>query len=125
MMLVTLDEAKDNLLVDFSTYDADINLKVKAASGMVLNYLKSRRNLYVLQTDDDGQPILDSQGQVIYELDSQGGKIVRDEVKHAVLLLVGILFRDRDGAEAKDWMPGFLPAPVTAILYPLRDPAIA
>ena len=125
MMLVTLQEAKDNLLIDFNTYDTDIRLKISSASGMVLNYLKSRRNLYVLLVDDDGLPLLDSRGEVIYELDSQGTRIVRDEVKHAVLILVGMFFRDRDGVEAKDWAPGFLPAPVTAILYPLRDPAIA
>jgi len=125
MMLVTLQQAKDNLLIDFNTYDTDITLKISSASGMVLNYLKSRRNLYVLLVDDDGVPLLDSQGGVIYELDSQGARIIRDEVKHAVLILVGMFFRDRDGVEAKDWAPGFLPAPVTAILYPLRDPAIA
>jgi hypothetical protein len=125
MMLVSLQQAKENLLIDFNTYDTDITLKISSASGMVLNYLKSRRNLYVLLVDDDGLPLLDSRGEVIYELDSQGTRIVRDEVKHAVLILVGMFFRDRDGVEAKDWAPGFLPAPVTAILYPLRDPAIA
>jgi Phage gp6-like head-tail connector protein len=125
MMLVTLEEAKDHLEVDFSSKDTMISLKVSSASGMVLNYLKSRRNLYVLLVDDDGEPLLDSQGEVVYELDSQGARIVRDEIKHAVLILVGMLFRDRDGVEAKDWAPGFLPAPVTAILYPLRDPALA
>lgn len=125
MMLVTLQQAKDNLLIDFNTYDTDITLKISSASGMVINYLKSRKNLYVLLVDDDGVPLLDSQGEVIYELDSQGSRIIRDEVKHAVLILVGIFFRDRDGVEAKDWRPGFLPAPVTAILYPLRDPALA
>jgi len=125
MMLVSLQQAKENLLIDFNTYDTDITLKISSASGMVLNYLKSRRNLYVLLVDDDGVPVLDSQGGVIYELDGQGARIVRDEVKHAVLILVGMFFRDRDGVEAKDWAPGFLPAPVTAILYPLRDPAIA
>lgn len=125
MMLVTLEQAKDNLLIDFNTYDTDIRLKISSASGMVINYLKSRKNLYVLLVDDDGEPLLDSQGEVIYELDSQGARIVRDEIKHAVLILVGMFFRDRDGVEAKDWAPGFLPAPVTAILYPLRDPALA
>lgn len=125
MMIVTLEQAKANLLVDFDTYDADITLKIKSASGMVLNYLKNRKKLYEMELDDDGIEILDSQGDPIYVLDSQGARIVRDEVKHAVLILVGMFFRDRDGVEAKDWAPGFLPAPVTAILYPLRDPALA
>lgn len=125
MMLVTLEEAKNHLFIDFDTFDADITLKIKSASGMVLNYLKGRKNLYVIELDEDGDPILDSQGYQIYELDSQGDRLVRDEVKHAVLIMLGILYRDRDGVEAKDWAPGFLPAPVTAILYPLRDPALA
>lgn len=125
MMLVTLDQAKSHLLVDFDDADNDISLKISAASGAVLNYLKNRKKLYVVEIDDDGYEVLDSQGDPIQVLDSQGDRIVRDEVKHAVLILVGIFFRDRDGVEAKDWSPGFLPAPVTALLYPLRDPALA
>lgn len=125
MMLVTLEEAKDHLFIDFNTFDADISLKIKSASKMVVNYLKSRKNLYVIELDQDGDPVLDSQGDVIYELDSQGDRIIGDDVKHATLILLGILYRDRDGVEAADWRPGFLPAPVTAILYPLRDPALA
>lgn len=125
MMLVTLEEAKDHLNVDFPDADADIRLKVKSASGAVLNYLKSRRMLYKFQYNEQGDLVLDSQGNGTYELDSQGDRIIRDEVKHAVLLLTGIFFRDRDGVEMALWQPGFLPAPVTALLYPLRDPAIA
>jgi hypothetical protein len=39
-------------------------------------------------------------------------------------MMVGILARDRDGVEAKDWDHGYLPRPVTSLLYPLRDPAL-
>lgn len=125
MMLVTLEQAKAHLLVDFEEADNDITLKISAASGAVLNYLKTRKKLYRVEVDEDGYEVLDSQGDPIYIRDSQGDRIVRDEVKHATLILLGIFFRDRDGVEAKDWAPGFLPAPVTAILYPLRDPALA
>lgn len=125
MNLVTLQEAKDNMYVTFSASDNDINLKISAASGAVLNYLKGRSKLYVIETDSDGVETLDSSGDPVYERDSQGLRLVRPEVKHATLILVGIFFRDRDGVEAKDWQPGFLPQPVTALLYPLRDPAIA
>lgn len=125
MMLVTLEQAKEHLLVDFDDADNDIKLKISAASGSVLNYLKNRKKLYVPQVDEDGYDVLDSQGDVVYELDSSGDRIIRDEVKHATLILLGYFFRDRDGAEGKDWAPGFLPPPVTALLYPLRDPALA
>jgi hypothetical protein len=125
MMLVTLEEAKEHLLVDFDSADSDITLKIRSASGAVLNYLKNRTKLYQVEIDDDGYPVLDSQGDPHYVLDSQGNRLVRDEIKHATLLLVGIFFRDRDGADTTIWQPGFLPAPVTALLYPLRDPALA
>src|SRR6476659_3078584 len=97
MMLVTLQEAKDHLLVDFDSADNDITLKITAASGAVLNYLKNRKKLYVVEVDDDGFDVLDSQGDTIPVLDSQGNKIIRDEIRFAVLILVGIFFRDRDG----------------------------
>jgi hypothetical protein len=125
MNLVTLQEAKDNMLVTFSASDADIDMKIAAASGAVLNYLKSRKNLYIFEVDSDGELFLDSQGLPVYERDSNGQRLIRPEVKQATLLLVGIFFRDRDGAEADKWEPGFLPRPVTALLYPLRDPALA
>jgi hypothetical protein len=56
--------------------------------------------------------------------DGSEGGIVPDEVQLAVLMMVGILARDRDGVEAKDWDHGYLPRPVTSLLYPLRDPAL-
>lgn len=125
MNLVTLQEAKDNMYVTFSASDTDIKLKIAAASGAVLNYLKGRSKLYVIETDSDGVEMLDSSGDPVYERDSQGKRLIRSEVKQATLILVGIFFRDRDGAEADKWEPGFLPRPVTALLYPLRDPAVA
>jgi hypothetical protein len=126
-MLVTLEDAKNHLLIYFtdSKTDSDLTLKIKAASGAVLNYLKNRKNLYQPEIDQDGYPILDSKGDQIYLLDSQGERIIRDEVRSATLILIGYFFRDRDGQEGDKWAPGFLPAPVTALLYPLRDPALA
>lgn len=125
MMLVRLEQAKEHLLVDFSSADADIKMKISAASGAVLNYLKNRKKLYVVEVDEDGDEVLDSQGDPVYQLDSQGERIIRSEVQHATLLLLGVFFRDRDGSDSSIWQPGFLPAPVTALLYPLRDPAVA
>lgn len=48
-----------------------------------------------------------------------------DDVKIATIMLIGVIYREPDGDEAKQFAQGMLPAPVTALLYPLRDPALA
>ena len=63
---------------------------------------------------------LDSAGDVIVDSNDEPVGIPY-EVQCAVLILVGYLYRNRDTNDGFD--PGYLPAPVTALLYPLRDPA--
>lgn len=145
MNLVTLQEAKDHLrtgeeLLDTqgdADGDADLALKIAGASAAVLNYLKSYRNVWVqeYETDTDGQWVLDSNfdripatdtdGKAIYATDSNGQRIVSDPIKSATLLMVGYLYKDRDENPEDAYQPGYLPAPVTALLYPLRDPALS
>lgn len=108
--LVTLAEAKGHLRIVDSDGDADLTLKIRAASGAVLNYLKSGADVF-----------LDSSGQTIP--DSSGDPVVPDVVKLATLYLIGTYDRDRDGGDAPAVEPGYPPAPVVALLYPLRDPA--
>lgn len=115
VMLVTLDEASFHLRRDTSDDDADLTLKIKAASGAVMNYLKVSGNAYVSHVDSDGQ--------TVFELDTDGQRIPKDEVRNAVLLLVGDFYRNRDPAGG-NFQPGYLPPAVTALLYPLRDPAL-
>ena len=110
VMLVGLNEAKAQLQVDHSDQDAHIRFLISAASGSVLNYLK--RDL----TD------IDSDGEL--ETDSEGVIVMEDEVSMAVLFLVGELFRNRDDGGSAGWSMGYLPPVVTALLYPLRDPAL-
>lgn len=107
MMFVTLEEAKLHLRVDGDAEDSDITLKVHAASGAVRGYLKSAADLYL---GEDGTPDLDK---------------VPFEVKAATLLMLGHLYKDRDEDSSNAYSQGFLPRPVTALLYPLRDPALA
>lgn len=107
MMLITLAEAKQHLRVDDDSDDADITLKVHAASGAVRNYLKAAAEGYV-----------GSDGQVIPES-------VPYEVKAATLLMLGYLYKDRDEDSTNAYTQGNLPRPVTALLYPLRIPALA
>lgn len=124
VMLVTLAQAREHLRSDTTADDNDLTLKIHAASGAVRNYLKSSKP-YVQEVDSSGDPALDSFGEIIYEHDSNGLPIPLPEVQQAVLYLIGVFYRDRDGQEMTDWELGFLPMPVQSLLYPLRDPAMA
>lgn len=129
MMLVTLAQASAHLRRDTSDDDADLTLKIEAASGTVLNYLKGKRYLYVPEYDSDGDVVLDSDGYPVPELDSDDAPVVRQEVKTATLIMVGELYKNREaeqgGAIDAQFGYGYLPRSVVALLYPLRDPALA
>lgn len=113
IMLVTLEQASDHLRRDMDDgAENDLILKIEGASGAVLNYLKST-SPYVL--DDAGLPVKDDDNVLI----------VRPEVKNATLLMVGYLYKNRDNDEKHEYEMGYLPRPVMALLYPLRDPALA
>lgn len=118
MMLVTLQQARDHLRSDTNADDADLTLKIHGASGAVLNYLKGANRL-VQEVDGDGVPVVDADGLPVYTEE------VLFEVQAAVLLLLGYLYKDRDNDKDHEYEQGFLPRPVTALLYPLRDPALA
>lgn len=110
--LVTLEQVKDHLYIDPDyDNDNDLILKIQAASNIILNYLSKEGRPY--ETDSSGDPVVDSSGD----------PIPREEVKMATLLLVGILFKDREGAVG--WGQGYLPFHITALIYQLRDPALA
>jgi hypothetical protein len=123
-MLVTLQEARDHLRSDTTADDSDLTLKINAASGAVLNYLKGA-SPWQYEYDSNLGVQLDSAQQPIPFLDSNGQKILRWEVRAAVLLMVGYLYKDRDENPDGEYEQGYLPKPITAILYPLRDPAVA
>jgi hypothetical protein len=114
-MIVTLPQAKKHLRVTHTLDDADITLKIHAASGAVINYLKSSASAWI-----------DSSGQVIE--DSSGVLLVPQEVQEATLVLLGWMYSYREGETGETnpaFQTGYLPPPVTALLYPLRDPALA
>jgi hypothetical protein len=115
VMLVGLNEAKAQLQVDHNQQDAHIEMLIHACSGAVLNYLK--RDVADLDSDN------------ALEVDSDGVIIMEWEVTLATLYLVGVMFRDRDGPASIEQSSfvdqGYLPRPVTALLYPLRDPTAA
>lgn len=106
-MLVSMDEARNHLRIDSIDEDPDLILKIHAASGAVLGYLKSAADKY---KGEDGE----------FDADR-----IPFEVKASVLLMLGYLSKDRDNDDGREYEQGFLPRPVTALLYPLRDPALA
>lgn len=115
-MLVTLEQAKFHLRIDDSSSagnddDPDLALKIRAASAAVLRYI------------GPVQDFLDSSGEPIVE--SGGGTAVPADVVAATLLLVGDLYKERDGKNDASWEHGFLPLSVRTLLYPLRTPVIA
>lgn len=79
---------------------ADIAQKVATANALVLRYLK---------------------------LEDESGIAARDLpiVIDAAATMFAYLWRLRDEDEKGEFEPGFLPRPVTALLYPLRDPTLA
>lgn len=110
-MLVTLEQVKADLRMDHNLDDADITLKILASSAAVFNYLKVPHDYY---SDSTGAiPVLDSSGT----LD------VPFEVQAAVILMTRELCLD--AKERTVWDPNYLPRPVVALLYPLRDPGLA
>lgn len=123
MMYVTLPRAKQHLNMDHDQDDSLIEVYVQAASGAVKNYLKSA-SPYEVERDSNDDPILDSSGDPTYVTDSNGDKQVSYPVQAAVLLMVGFLYKDRDENPDSAFDRGYLPKPVTALLYPLRDPAL-
>jgi hypothetical protein len=112
VMLVSLQQAKDHLRVDGSADDNDLTLKIHAASGAVLNYIRNGADAF---TDSAGEAIVDSNDNPIG---------IPYEVQAATLLMLGYLYRMRDNNEGGEFEMGYLPKPVTALLYPYRVPSL-
>lgn len=125
VMLVTLQEASDHLRRDTDDDNADLALKIRAASRAIINYLKDEMAVYQWEG-------LDSAGDRIYLLDSAGDYIIRDEVREAVLIMIGVFYIDRDAKDYTESKGGqarlgdmSLPRVVHFLLDPLRKPTCA
>lgn len=106
MQLVTLQEARDQLRIDDSADDADLSLKIAAASEAVLDYLGDEPSWLI------GAPLA-----------------VPARVKQATLVTVGWLYRERDGSKEYEVDPRFgygyaLPKAALSLLYSLRRPTV-
>jgi hypothetical protein len=111
MMLVSVNQASDYLRRDTTADDSLLLLLVQSASQAVVSYLQTASWL-----DSDGEIALDSDGEEMP---------VPAAVQWATLHLIGFLYRNRDANPDQAFAPGYLPAPVTALLYPHRDPVCA
>lgn len=111
--LITLAEAKGALRFDESVADdVRIDLLIGAASLSILRYLRST-----------GAEYRNTAGDIV-----PGN--VEDDIKHATIMLVGMLDRNVDSNETKAGMAGVfspdaLPANIEALLHSRRDPALA
>ncbi|HEY8355161.1 MAG TPA: head-tail connector protein [Methylophilaceae bacterium] len=117
-MLVTLDQAREHLRSDTDADDADLRLKIQAASAAVLDYLGGYSASF---TDSSGNVLTDSDGAPIG---------VPERVQQATLMMVAYLYRERDGSQKYAVPAQFgygyaLPQGVTALLYSLRKPTVA
>ena len=122
---VTLYEVKQHLNImdtDDTQYEY-LNMLIASASAIVKNHMGDK-SVYQAARNADDEPELDSNFEPV--LDSVVGAPtiidVRYEIKSAVLLLIGELYLNREGAG--NFRNGMLPVSVAAILYPLRDPQL-
>lgn len=128
--LVTKPEAYAQLRIDDTAHDAWLDIWIPAASEAVLSWLKDEWRAYVPMLDADGEPILDSAGDEIPEVDSAGDMTPRPQVKAAVLIELASQFRFRDGSGKDNVVPadaghGYtLNKASTAILSPLRKSTV-
>jgi len=117
MMLVDLAAARSWVRLDSTDDDAILQAVVSSASDMIVNYLGDDALERLLLVDSNGEIPEDSNGVIAVD--------VPGAVLGAARYLVAWLYRNRDADPDKAFEPGYLPAPVTAMLYPLRDPSLA
>ena len=112
-LIVTIQEARDWLKLDDGEPDAVISRALSAASRAVVRYLKWQAgSILIIDSPPNSPP--DNLANVV------------DDVAMAVLILAGILLKERDGdPDGMFFDVGQLPKPVTALLYPMRDPTLA
>lgn len=128
MNLITLEEALAHLRVDEGDDDDDIQRKIQEASGAILTYLADAP-IGQPKRDQAGAVVRDEAGGIVYETGTDGQLIVRYEIKAACKLLLGELYHHREAQQDEEvqgqYGYGYLPRPVVALLYPLRQPAFA
>lgn len=125
LRLITLQQAKDHLRVTWDHEDVQILEFIEIASNAIALYMKSSMAAYLL-TNGEAPPIINGSNEVVdYD--------IPPVMKGACKIYVGELFKNREaqqdgeigGALGIPHGYGYLPRPVVALLFPLRDPALA
>lgn len=118
---VNLDEAKDQcrVILTDTLHDDRLEQLIRACSVMVKNFLGDF-SAYEGQRNTDDDYVTDSNYEPEIQLDENGDRVVKAEVKMAVLLLIERFFN----GQTEGFQKGELPPEITAILWPLRDPAL-
>lgn len=111
-MLVSVARIREALRLDDAESDTLISVYISAASRAVVRYLKGQAGTLLTIDSPPNSPPDDLTG-------------VPEDIQMATILLVGHFYRNPDADPDHDFEQGYLPRPVTALLYPLRDPAIA
>jgi hypothetical protein len=109
---VSMAQVKARLRIDNDAEDGDLQDLIEQSTAVITAYLKTPG----IYEDSSGTIPVDTAGDPIG---------VPREVQLATLMLIGFMYRDRDGADMANWQQGFLPWQVTATIYHLRDPAMA
>jgi hypothetical protein len=115
---IDVEQAKSQIRGYEEIDDTELEEMVLAASAIVRNYLKET-SAYEPELDSNDLPVLDSAGDVVYTT------TVRVEVQMATKSLTAYMWRNRDENADGAFEQGYLPKPVTSILFPLRHPALA
>lgn len=114
--LVSISQASDHLRRDTTDDDNDLLLKIEAASGQVLNLISDHSFI-----ETSGLPFEDSAGNF---------PDVPRPIQMAVLILVGVYYKDRDGYSYTEGETSprlgdiIIPRAVHALLDPYRKPLV-
>jgi len=133
--LVTVAEARAHLRIDdFDSGggpdDLWLSIFIPAISEAVALWLKDDWRLYEWELDDDGNTVLDSSGDAVPAIDSNGQTTTRFAVKAAILVELERQYRFRGGESEADVQSheghGYtLGKGATALLSPLRKSTVA
>lgn len=93
MSIVTLDQVREHLRYDTEDNDSMLEMYIQAAESSVLNFVTDKF--------ESGYPA---------------------DLKHAVLLMVGMFDREREPSKESSITDNYLPPAVRALLYPYRTP---
>jgi hypothetical protein len=116
---ITAEEVRAQIRGDeVDTSDDEAEFFALTATRIILNHLKSS-SPYEPDVDTSGVIVLDSAGEIVYTT------TIRPEVRAAARYLVAVMWKNRDGDVEANFAEARLPAPVRALLGPLRDPALA